>query len=461
MIKALSIPEMLVNMFEAVIFSYFVYNCISLYFKKNAIIILFTVNTFLTTICSNYIDSAPLRCLILVIFSSFLILLLSNEKNWHPFIISIVYSFMAFFAEKITLVILQSIPNFSMYNALNTMNTLRYISCAIYLLVFFTLSILIIKLNNIYLSRHEIELFVHHKRYIPQLLILLFFSSYLMDEYFINISILSDKFPETNEGYLEPLKLLGYLFIILLIFMFSLTIYTYYINHQKINLMREKQQATIEREQLNLLSESNAILRTWKHDNQNILNTISHYLQQGDTEQAFHLLSEYQADLTTSTEINYTGLAVLDAVLSQKTYTIKKADIHYEQKLYLPKELKLPISDVKMCSLLSNMFDNAIEACKKTKNEAFISLSIKMAKMNLMITMENSSDGHYQYDNAGELQSTKEETSIEHGLGIQRIKEIVEEANGIIRIIPEEECFKLTILLPLEDMKHDTQNMRD
>jgi sensor histidine kinase regulating citrate/malate metabolism len=107
------------------------------------------------------------------------------------------------------------------------------------------------------------------------------------------------------------------------------------------------------------------------------------------------------------------------------------------------------------------MFDNAIEACKKAKDSPFISLSIKTAKMNLMITMENSSDGHYQYDNAGELQSTKEEASIEHGLGIQRIKEIVEEANGIIRIIPEEECFKLTILLPLEDMKHDNQNMRD
>ena len=227
MIEALSIPEMLVNMFQALIFIYYVWNCISLNFKLFSIPITFILITFLITICNICIDNTAVRSIICAIMFSLLLLLLTQKKNWQPFIISLVYSFMSFFAEKITLVILQSIPNFSMYNALNTMNTLRYISCAIYLLVFFTLSILIIKLNNIYLSRHEIELFVHHKRYIPQLLILLFFSSYLMDEYFINISILSDKYPEANEGYLEPLKLLGYLFIILLIFIFCEIIFFY------------------------------------------------------------------------------------------------------------------------------------------------------------------------------------------------------------------------------------------
>ena len=144
-------------------------------------------------------------------------------------------------------------------------------------------------------------------------------------------------------------------------------------------------------------------------------------------------------------------------MLSIKTFAIKNAGIRFHQKLFLSKNLSLPITDVQMCSLLSNLLDNAIEACEKVAVNPFINLCIQTAKMNLILTIQNSSDGRYNYTEDGQLQSTKE--SPEHGLGLIRIKEIVETANGIYKISPKQDIFEITILLPLEDTEYDNQNM--
>ena len=457
MIEALSLSEITINFLEACIFTYLVWQCLPLRFHFYSIPLLMVSNCCLTTLCSHLISDASIRSITLLALSAILIFFVSKDAKWNVVIVSIVYSTFAFFSEEITLVILQSIPNFSVYNAIHNMTAMRYISCGIYLLVFLLLSVLFIKIKRKVLMNHSDVFSNYSKKNILCLLVLLCCCTYLMDQYFINIAHISQIKDTALYPYISSLKKIGYLFVILLILIFSLLIYTYYLNQLNIKLIREQQQISIEKKQLQFLSESNSLLRTWKHDNQNILNTINHYLQGGNIEQAIHLLSEYQSELATSTEIKYTGFAVLDAVLSMKTFAIKNAGIHFRQKLFLSKNLSLPITDVQMCSLLSNLLDNAIEACEKVAVNPFINLCIQTAKMNLILTIQNSSDGRYNYTEDGQLQSTKE--APEHGLGLIRIKEIVETANGIYKISPKQDIFEITILLPLEDTEYDNQNM--
>ena len=127
-------------------------------------------------------------------------------------------------------------------------------------------------------------------------------------------------------------------------------------------------------------------------------------------------------------------------------------DIKCTHTIHLPEHI--PLSDIEICSVIGNLFDNAVESCKKitdTKNR-YINFQVKPFNHMLSMTIENSSDGIHSIDKNGKLQSSKTVTqneSMYHGLGLRRVEEIIENHNGFIDIIPEKEFFQITILIPL------------
>lgn len=124
--------------------------------------------------------------------------------------------------------------------------------------------------------------------------------------------------------------------------------------------------------------------------------------------------------------------------------------IHTENIIYLPEEI--PLSDVEICSLLGNLYDNAIEGCMRA-NDKRIRLYMKPFHNMLSVKITNTSDGFYRTDSRNQLLSRKAENDItnnmEHGIGLRRIQDIVERHSGIMEILPEKDMFTVSILIPL------------
>lgn len=105
------------------------------------------------------------------------------------------------------------------------------------------------------------------------------------------------------------------------------------------------------------------------------------------------------------------------------------------------------VSEMDLCILLANIFDNAIEACYKQKNSD-IHFEMNNRKNYLCIFLKNSVSKSVLGENP-KLFTTKADKTI-HGLGTQSVKNIIENNNGIVDYSEENEYFCCRIMLPVK-----------
>lgn len=144
----------------------------------------------------------------------------------------------------------------------------------------------------------------------------------------------------------------------------------------------------------------------------------------------------------------YTDNDLLNAMLAMKMQELKKLGIKLELHVKLTHTIPLP--DTELTALISNMLDNAIEACEKIPDHdaRYIAFTIEDALDMDMIRIEvkNSSNGIYTYKN-GLLVSGKEDGL--HGIGLGQINQIAENTKGFVNIQPLESQFTVTVMLPV------------
>ena len=115
--------------------------------------------------------------------------------------------------------------------------------------------------------------------------------------------------------------------------------------------------------------------------------------------------------------------------------------------------VKLKSSEIDLCCIIGNLFDNAIEACEQLPEteQRSIDFSMKPFQNMLSIVISNRTNGYYRIDKKNHFLSTKTiEDTPEHGLGLSRIQSIVNDHNGIFNIQPTTDTFMIQILLPLK-----------
>ena len=214
------------------------------------------------------------------------------------------------------------------------------------------------------------------------------------------------------------------------------------------SLMEINELQKLEQTQYESMEASNKALRAWKHDNADHLQTIAMLIEQ----QQYLACKQYIHELLKISDFDtpyiHTGNHIVDAILSAKKSEACNKGIDFTYELYLPRPSKMTLADIHMCSLLGNLMNNAIEACTSIQNP-YIHLEIKMTQFEqMLITLENSSAGNYHYDSGNHLISTKKEHG--HGIGLKQIIKIVENAGGILELLPKHDCFSVSILLPLK-----------
>ena len=184
--------------------------------------------------------------------------------------------------------------------------------------------------------------------------------------------------------------------------------------------------------------------RKMRHEFKNHYIVIVTLLEQGEYEKA-KKYAEDNFNHTMSKEIFInTNNSIFNAVINSKVEIAKGLDIDISIDTINQFE---GITDVDLCSLISNMFENAIEACRKIKENRQIIFSAKKQGSGYLFSIKNTIEGSV-LENNPTLSTTKKD-KLNHGLGVKVIKDIAKKYNGIVDFFEEDNLFICNILIKI------------
>lgn len=136
------------------------------------------------------------------------------------------------------------------------------------------------------------------------------------------------------------------------------------------------------------------------------------------------------------------GNPLVNSILNSKMGYAETLSIPIKVSAVVPENLEIDGS--RLCCVLSNMMDNAIEASLEVE-AADISVRLTMQKAYLCIHVENKASHDVLASNPN-LLTSKADKDI-HGYGIKNIRQIVEQYNGMMSAAMNQDRFSLIVML--------------
>ncbi len=186
-------------------------------------------------------------------------------------------------------------------------------------------------------------------------------------------------------------------------------------------------------------------MRGWRHDYRSHIQVMKAHAAQGEWEALRAYLDQLEDDLSTVDTVVKTGNPMADAILNSKISLARSRHIQVRSDASVP--VALDISELDLCVILGNLFDNAIEASLALpEEERLIRVYIDRKGEQLYISFTNFTASGKREKREGRFRSTKGEG---HGFGLVRIDAIVERLGGWLSRNSEEGAFTTEILLPV------------
>lgn len=185
-------------------------------------------------------------------------------------------------------------------------------------------------------------------------------------------------------------------------------------------------------------------IRGWRHDYRNHIQALKVLARNGDLEGIRDYLDLLDTDLNTVDLAVKTGNAMADAILNSKISLAKSRDIPVQVDAHIP--VKLRMSELDLCCILGNLFDNAIEASLPLPpDQRLIRVYMDMKGTQLYISFTNFTAEKKRTKVAGRFRTTKGDG---HGFGLVRMDAIVERLEGYLSRNSEDGAFTTEILIP-------------
>jgi sensor histidine kinase regulating citrate/malate metabolism len=142
--------------------------------------------------------------------------------------------------------------------------------------------------------------------------------------------------------------------------------------------------------------------------------------------------------------IGSTHNPIIDMIISMKKKAAIENGIDFTSNVIPPSNI--PIDDVDLCILISNILDNAFDACTQSNKSSYIQLTSRLVGPNWCITCRNSVNNQNTFRSNNNIPSTKNDSEL-HGIGTRQIKEIAEKTGGYVQFIQKD--FEFTVLVSL------------
>lgn len=190
----------------------------------------------------------------------------------------------------------------------------------------------------------------------------------------------------------------------------------------------------------------NQEVKKYRHDMANHLNYLYYLIDTHDSSEAKEYIEQMGIDLKKIHKgFNFveTGNKSIDYILNSKLFVAHEKGIEIINRIGNVNELF--ISEANLCTLLTNLLDNSIEACLLYQEKTpFISINLQLIKNTFVINIKNSSNP-VNIDKKGNFITNKKEG--DHGFGILQINRIVKQYDGHVSRKYQDNIFETSIIL--------------
>jgi len=244
-----------------------------------------------------------------------------------------------------------------------------------------------------------------------------------------------------------------YSFAIILLTFFG--IYSY---AERIKVMQEREQVmnvktNILMQNYEQINDHIHEVNSLKHDMRNHLTALNVFLKDDRYDEAKSYLDKYAIEVGEVTEAAYHSNYLINAMIHDLQ---RRSEVLRIKTTFSLKASPNSISDPDIVSLMTNIIENAVEACMKLpeERERYISLSITRREPYLAIVCENSNPGGIITGSQGidhdENDSDRLLTSKNikgHGDGLRTIERIAASYGGMMEISYDDDQFTITVAL--------------
>lgn len=181
------------------------------------------------------------------------------------------------------------------------------------------------------------------------------------------------------------------------------------------------------------------------HDFNNHMNVLYQFLIRGDASMAMQYLDNISEPVRETMKKTWTGNDVVDVVINSKLSKMKKEKIEASVNVEFPGNTDILQNDV--CTILSNLLDNAIEACEKNKDlsNKWIKITIRTINEMILFKIENGLEEKPRFQNM-KLITTKVDKTF-HGWGMKSVETAIKKYDGVIQYDVEENKFSVVVTL--------------
>lgn len=196
-------------------------------------------------------------------------------------------------------------------------------------------------------------------------------------------------------------------------------------------------------EYYNEMAELEEKTRKFRHDIKNLLLALHAMVENGENDEALAYIEKMGDMCRASVNKFDTGNFVADALLSAKSATAERTGTAISFHGYMPGEM----DNVDMVILLSNILDNALEACAKLEGEKAVRIESVLQKRIWVLRVENPAPENVKI-RKNRIETTKSNKAA-HGFGIRNMERVVRKYNGSLQLACEGGAFTVKAMLQM------------
>ena len=210
-----------------------------------------------------------------------------------------------------------------------------------------------------------------------------------------------------------------------------------YVSSQEQN--KEKMQAYYE---MSIIDENQKRLL---HEYNNQLTCLTGLLQDRQYDKAETYLKQIFDTVQEGTKVVDVGNPILNVVLNQKYEIAEQKGIAI---LFYVNDLSdLWLEEQDIVIMLSNLLDNAIEACEKVQEERIIRLKLVREEKEMVVSVQNRVNEPVHIDQNGIIPTIKRDKR-NHGIGLRNVQRVLDKYQGMGRKRYEDGWFYYTAIIP-------------
>ena len=181
------------------------------------------------------------------------------------------------------------------------------------------------------------------------------------------------------------------------------------------------------------------------HEYKNQISCIESLLEKKQYSKLEEYVKKIYGSMNNEPDAINTNNVIVNAILNTKYHEAEEKGIVFVFRVNDLSELKMKDEDV--VTILSNLLNNAIEACELCENNKVIKFKFIQEDDMIIIAVKNTFNYDVIYEN-GEIKSTKTSSVDEHGVGIKNIIKTIEKYAGSYVIEDKNKEFFFSIIIP-------------